>query len=95
MKKFSDREEELIASGNDFDRKLYTIDPRDRACPAYSSPGWYWAIGPNQRTIEGHTLIQLTRGPDTELQPGITHEIDPKAWLRFATLSPGVMFRSE
>ncbi|EPS45958.1 hypothetical protein H072_39 [Dactylellina haptotyla CBS 200.50] len=84
---------ELIKEGND--PGLLLVDPRDRNCPAFSGPGWYWDIGPNRKTAEQHTLIQLTGGPDTEEQPGVTHSLDPLARLHFGVLDPGKIYRSE
>ncbi|KAK6525121.1 hypothetical protein TWF694_005267 [Orbilia ellipsospora] len=84
---------EQIETG--LDPGLFTIDPRDRGCGAQNEPGWHWDIGPSRKTPLGHTLIQLTGGPNTLREAGITHSLDPAEQLHFGILSPGRILRSE
>ncbi|KAF3907999.1 hypothetical protein ABW20_dc0108749 [Dactylellina cionopaga] len=61
-----------------------------------SAVGWFWEIGESRFTPEGHTLIQITGGPDAEEQPGITHSIyEPNARLYYGYLQEGKIIRSQ
>ncbi|KAK6354038.1 hypothetical protein TWF730_008458 [Orbilia blumenaviensis] len=67
-------------------------------CPD-GTPIWYWDFGSLETSEvrvgnEYHTLIQITGGPDTETDPGITNGLQARDYLFYSTLKRGRIYRS-
>ncbi|KAK6344268.1 hypothetical protein TWF696_007910 [Orbilia brochopaga] len=80
--------------------ELQGVLPTERtACPSGSFV-WSWDFLPERQRIgrDGNTyftLIQVTGGPDTEGEPGITNAESPDEYLQYGGLVRNAIFRSQ
>ncbi|EPS37675.1 hypothetical protein H072_8622 [Dactylellina haptotyla CBS 200.50] len=77
---------------------LQVISPSiDKFC-TNGSPIWYWDLATMRQSqnieLETDGLIQITSGPDTKADPGITNSINPDSFLLYANVDSGAVFRS-
>ncbi|KAK6335024.1 hypothetical protein TWF718_010466 [Orbilia javanica] len=75
------------------------VSPKAQRPCLSGTPIWYWDFGSLEMNeikdgTEYHTLIQITGGPDTDSDPGITNSLEERDNLFYGTLNRDSIFRS-